>query len=75
MFHRKAPPICEHSTARPATSRTKAYFISLKAVMAATITHGNRRVAAVIARDNIIGMQFHSREKPRDIIVEILKST
>jgi glutamine amidotransferase len=50
------------------------HFIARKAAdVAATITHGNHRVAAVIARDNIIGMQFHP-EKSLDIGLEILKS-
>lgn len=41
--------------------------------VAATITHGDTRVAAIIARDNVIGMQFHP-EKSLDIGLEILRA-
>lgn len=39
----------------------------------AAITHGDRPVTAVVARDRIIGMQFHP-EKSLDVGLEILKA-
>lgn len=41
--------------------------------VAATITHGDKPVAAVVARDRVIGMQFHP-EKSLDVGLEILKA-